>query len=276
MRRATRSISASSGDKTQNVLWRLNNMDVQNLKPKVAVVLIGTNNTANNAHEIADGVKAVLANTQETFPGVKIILVSILPNDARQRQNDAGQLDHPELRRRQHRLLSRSRSADAARSRPPDPDGKIDTNWKGLGKDHLHPDATGYQIWADAMEPLLTKLLAGRSRSLDWPLHFPGDVTVRRTTFCFKTGFRIMTKSKMLAGCLGWLILGLSRRLRPAGHRAWRRVPTNAVTAPAPTAQLPEPMSATVPDNTRYLNKPSLLKAMRRAGGRDQRQGVRS
>src|SRR6202051_2635650 len=53
-----------SGDKTQNVLWRLNNMQIQGLKPKVAVILIGTNNTANNPHEIADGVKAVLANTQ--------------------------------------------------------------------------------------------------------------------------------------------------------------------------------------------------------------------
>ena len=41
------------------------------------------------------------------------------------------------------------------------PGGKTDTNWKGLGKDHLHPNAIGYQIWADAMEPLLTKLLAG-------------------------------------------------------------------------------------------------------------------
>jgi lysophospholipase L1-like esterase len=41
------------------------------------------------------------------------------------------------------------------------PDGKTDTNWKGVGKDHIHLNATGYQIWADAMEPLLTKLLAG-------------------------------------------------------------------------------------------------------------------
>ena len=41
------------------------------------------------------------------------------------------------------------------------PDGKTVASWKGLGDDRLHPNATGYQIWADAMEPLLTKLLAG-------------------------------------------------------------------------------------------------------------------
>jgi lysophospholipase L1-like esterase len=40
------------------------------------------------------------------------------------------------------------------------PDGKSDINWKGLGPDHLHPDASGYQLWSDAMEPLLSKLLS--------------------------------------------------------------------------------------------------------------------
>jgi lysophospholipase L1-like esterase len=39
-------------------------------------------------------------------------------------------------------------------------DGKVINNWKGISQDQLHPDAEGYQIWADAMEPLLAKLLA--------------------------------------------------------------------------------------------------------------------
>jgi lysophospholipase L1-like esterase len=148
------------GDKTQNVLWRLNNMEVQNLKPKVAIVLIGTNNVANNAHEIADGIKAVLANTQAIFPGVKIILVSILPNE------------HASEKMMQVNSIIRS-YADGSTVYylnliPLMPeitttgrDGTTDTNWKGFGKDHIHPDASGYQIWATAMEPLLTKLLAG-------------------------------------------------------------------------------------------------------------------
>src|SRR6202050_5157129 len=53
-----------SGDATQSVSWRVNNMTVQRLKPKVAVVLIGTNNFQNTPHEIADGIKRGLANTQ--------------------------------------------------------------------------------------------------------------------------------------------------------------------------------------------------------------------
>lgn len=148
------------GDKTQNVLWRLNNMEIQSLKPKVAVILIGTNNLANNSHEIADGVKAVIANTQASFPGVKIILVSIMPND---RAND---------KMMQVNSIIKS-YADAStvywlnlvplmpREVTTTPDGKTDANWKGLGRDHLHPAAAGYQIWADAMEPLLSKLLPG-------------------------------------------------------------------------------------------------------------------
>jgi len=149
-----------NGDKTQNVLWRLANMGVQGMQPKVAVIMIGTNNTLNSPHEIADGVKSVLANTQENFPGIKIILVSILPNA---RAND---------KMMEANSLIRSYADDSAVyyldlvSLMPEvttnaPDGTLDTNWKGLGPDHLHPDASGYQIWADAMEPLLAKLLKG-------------------------------------------------------------------------------------------------------------------
>jgi lysophospholipase L1-like esterase len=148
------------GDKTQNVLWRLNNMDIQNLKPKVAVVMIGTNNLTNNPHEIADGVKAVLANAQEAFPGVKIILVSITPNErAQDKMMQADSLI---------KSLADNSTVfylDLVPLMPEvtttSPDGQTDKNWKGLSHDHLHPDAIGYQIWADAMEPLLTKLLAG-------------------------------------------------------------------------------------------------------------------
>jgi lysophospholipase L1-like esterase len=136
-------------------------MAVQALKPKVAVILIGTNNDANNPHEIAAGVQAVLANTEATFPGVKIILVSIMPN-ARA---------HDKMMQADSIIKSFADNSavyylDLVPLMPPvtttAPDGKTDTNWKGLGKDRLHPDATGYQIWADAMEPLLTKLLAGQ------------------------------------------------------------------------------------------------------------------
>jgi lysophospholipase L1-like esterase len=146
------------GDTTQNVLWRLGNMDLENLKPKVAVILIGASNARNSAHEIADGIKAVVANTQEVFSGVKIILVSLMP----------GERDNDKMMKVDSIIKSFADDSsvyylDLVPLMPAvtttEPDGTLDTGWKGLGKDHQHPDASGYQIWADAMEPLLSQLL---------------------------------------------------------------------------------------------------------------------
>ena len=150
-----------TGDTTQNVLWRLNNMDLANVHPKVAVLLIGGSNLSNTAHEIADGIKAVLANVQATLPGVKIILVSIVPNDR----------EHDKMMQVDSIIRSYAENdsvyyLDLVPLMPAlpmsDSDSTHATNYKGIGPDHV-PDATGYKIWADAMEPLLTKLLAPAS-----------------------------------------------------------------------------------------------------------------
>ncbi len=140
-------------------------MEIQNLKPKVAVVMIGTNNGNHNTpHEIADGVKAVLANTQAVFPGVKIILVSLLPN-----QYFPDKMMQTDSIIKSYADNSTVYWLNLVPLMPPvtttGPDGKIETNWKGMGKDHLHPVASGYQIWADAMEPILSKLLAEAHKS---------------------------------------------------------------------------------------------------------------
>jgi lysophospholipase L1-like esterase len=147
------------GDKTQNVLWRLDNMPVKDLKPKVAVILIGTNNFGT-PEEIAAGVKAVVEKTQATFSGVKIILLTIMPNRRAEDKMMAANViiksyadDKSVFLLDLTPLMTPITTTGA--------NGKPDTNYKGLSKDHLHPDASGYQIWADAMEPLLTKLLAG-------------------------------------------------------------------------------------------------------------------
>jgi lysophospholipase L1-like esterase len=137
------------GDQTQHVLWRLDNYPIQRLHPKVAVVLIGTNNTRNTAPEIADGVKAVLTKTQAIFPGIKIILVSIMPN---KRANDLMMSANAILR-----TFADDKTIyylDLVPLMTP-----VGDNWQGLGPDHLHPDASGYQLWADALLPLINKLL---------------------------------------------------------------------------------------------------------------------
>ena len=136
-------------DRTEHVLWRLDHMAVGAFRPKVAVILIGTNNNINAPAEIAAGVKAVVAKTQEKFAGVKIILLSILPNArATQKMEDANRLIAP---------LGDDRTVfyfDLASKMP-----KQGDTWKGLGRDRLHLSPEGYDLWATAMEPLLTRLL---------------------------------------------------------------------------------------------------------------------
>lgn len=138
-----------SGDRTQHVLWRMENYPIARLHPKVAVVLIGTNNYHDPADQIAAGVKAVLDKTQQMYPGIKIILVSIMPN-----------LRGGAVTTEANKTLRTFADEKAIYYLDLDPVmTPVGDNWKGLGTDHLHPDAAGYQLWADALLPLLNKLL---------------------------------------------------------------------------------------------------------------------
>jgi lysophospholipase L1-like esterase len=139
-------------DATQHTLWRFDHMDIKEFKPKVAVILIGTNNNRNSPEDIAAGVKAVVEKTEQTFSGVKIILVSILPNArAPEKMAAANKLIQP---------LGDDQTVfylDLAAKMTP-----VGDSWKGLGPDRLHLLPEGYELWASEMEPLLTKLLADK------------------------------------------------------------------------------------------------------------------
>ena len=136
-------------DRTQHALWRLENIDLSFLSPKVAVIMIGTNNSQDTPEEIGAGVKAVIAATQKKFAGIKVILVSILPN-ARANETMAAT----------NRLLAPLANQKtvfyldlAARFTP------LDDNWKGLSRDKLHLTAEGYETWAAELEAMLPTVL---------------------------------------------------------------------------------------------------------------------
>lgn len=137
------------GDQTQHVLWRMENYPIARLHPKVAVVLIGTNNTHNTPEEIAAGVKAILVKTQTMYPGIKIILNSIMPN---RRANDLMMATNAIIRT--YADNQNIFYLDLVALMPP-----VGDNWKGLSADHLHPDAAGHQLWADALLPLINRFL---------------------------------------------------------------------------------------------------------------------
>ncbi|HVS54146.1 MAG TPA: GDSL-type esterase/lipase family protein [Opitutaceae bacterium] len=142
-------------DATQHVLWRLEHFDIASFRPKVAVVMIGTNNTRNTPEEIAAGVKAVVAKTQQVFPGVKVILMSILPNA---RANEKMQAVNAIAQK-----FADGRTIyylDLAAKMTP-----VGDSWKGLGPDKLHLTPEGYEMWAAELDPLLDQLLAAPAKA---------------------------------------------------------------------------------------------------------------
>jgi len=150
------------GDTIQNILWRLQNGELDGVHPKVIVVLAGTNNVGNSAAsdakvaEITRGIKALLDSLREKAPKATIILVGILP------RNDGAQptVVMPSIDKINENI---AKFADAKMIRYlnindklANKDGKL---LEGMTEDRLHLSLKGYQVWADALKPVLTELL---------------------------------------------------------------------------------------------------------------------
>ena len=72
------------GDRTQHVLWRLDNGNVEGISPKAAVLMIGTNNSGTNSPaQIAEGVEAVVKKLRTKLPKTKILVLAIFPRAGR-------------------------------------------------------------------------------------------------------------------------------------------------------------------------------------------------
>ncbi|MBS1854586.1 MAG: hypothetical protein JST11_04415 [Acidobacteria bacterium] len=172
------------GDTTQNILWRLENGELDGVNPKVIVLLAGTNNVGARgamgtdearAADITRGIQAILSAMQEKAPGATIILMGIFPrNDNmaympvidRINANLAALADGKRIRF----LNINGRLAGA--------DGKL---FDGMmnARDKLHPAVKGYQVWADALKPVLTELLGPPSKEDHAPPP-TGDPSARR------------------------------------------------------------------------------------------------
>ena len=148
------------GDRTQHVLWRVNHGNVDGLSPKVAVVLIGTNNTDgddNTVGQIADGIAAIVAALRKKLPGTTILLLAILPRG-----------ENPSVRRGKVLQVNQviRQLADgihvrwlAFGERFVGFDGRIS---RELMPDYLHLSPQGYALWAEAMEDEMSTLLGDR------------------------------------------------------------------------------------------------------------------
>ncbi len=158
-------------DRTQNILWRLENGELDGVNPKVVVLLAGTNNLGNlsavggaqaKADDVTRGIQAILHVIREKAPAATIIVMGIFPRN-----------DNMALRPIIDTInRSLSQFADGKKIRYlnindklADGDGKLLDGMLNV-KDKLHPTVKAYQVWADALKPVLTELL-GPPAALD-------------------------------------------------------------------------------------------------------------
>lgn len=158
-----------SGDRTEQVLWRLDHGEADGISPKLAVVMIGTNNSNGDeytAEQIADGIKAVAFELRTRLPETKILILSIFPR---------GDLDQRWVKKTETasynaQWAKNDRASELASEIVDNKTifyldiGKtfLDSNGevtREIMPDLLHLSEKGYQLWAEAIEPTIAKLM---------------------------------------------------------------------------------------------------------------------
>lgn len=152
------------GDTTQNILWRLQNGEFAGVSPKVIVLQAGTNNLPSTGpaaeakiDEVVTGIKAIIGVFQKQAPEAVIVLTGVFPRT----QNIS-------LKTTIERINTQlSKLADGKKIRFLNINDKLaDTEGKlleGMSLDGLHLEEKGYDVWAKAIEPILTEIMGSRS-----------------------------------------------------------------------------------------------------------------
>jgi lysophospholipase L1-like esterase len=170
-------------DRIEHMLWRIENGELDGVNPKVIVLLAGTNNIGSRPggeEKIADimrGLRALINLCRRRAPNATIILTGIFPRN----DNATDRLAViPEINRINENLAQMA-DGKAIRyvnvnDRLADKDGRL---FDGMTGDNLHPTLKGYQVWADALKPILTELL-GPPAATDQAPPPTGDPSARR------------------------------------------------------------------------------------------------
>jgi lysophospholipase L1-like esterase len=144
------------GDRTQNILWRLNNGELDGVNPKIVVLLAGTNNLPDHSSpdEITRGIQAIVAAIRTKAPDATVILTGIFPrNDRMEYMPIIGQIN-----------ADLAKMADGKQVRYLSINDKLaDTNGKlfdgMMNPDNLHPTLKTYEIWASALKLIIQQLV---------------------------------------------------------------------------------------------------------------------
>jgi lysophospholipase L1-like esterase len=148
-------------DTIQNILWRLNNGELDGVNPKIIVVLAGTNNVGrqrgNDAkvQEISRGLKAIIDICQNKAPNATIIMTAIFPRN----DNMEVMATIKEINANLEKLCDGKKVRYLnVNDKLADPDGKLFDGMMNVA-DKLHPTVKGYQVWADGLKPIFAELL---------------------------------------------------------------------------------------------------------------------
>jgi lysophospholipase L1-like esterase len=146
------------GDRTENLLWRLQNGSVGQLQPDVISLLIGVNNFGlrdDAPEDVVLGIEAVVAELRSAFPQARIVLHGVFPYKQ--------YAESPERVKVRQVNQAIAKLADNEHvffldigPRLLEANGDLSP---AIMPDFLHLSEAGYQIWADALTPLIAQLM---------------------------------------------------------------------------------------------------------------------
>jgi lysophospholipase L1-like esterase len=140
-----------AGDRAENVLWRIENGEIDGLSPKVVVLLIGTNNLPwYSAEQTAETHQALVTELQLRLPASRLLVLAVFP------RVDDWSKDFRDKVAPLNALIVKESGITYL-----DIGAAFGDVSKDVMPDGLHPSLLGYQLWADAMRATLDGLLAG-------------------------------------------------------------------------------------------------------------------
>lgn len=144
-----------SGDRTEHLLWRLDHGQVAGLHPKLIALMIGTNNTGSNTDvQIAEGITAIVHEYQKLCPDAVILLQAVFPRSEKPTDPVRAKIKNINT------IISKLGDGQKViyvdfSDKFLQPDGTLT---RDIMPDFLHPNAKGYEIWADAIRPEIEKV----------------------------------------------------------------------------------------------------------------------
>jgi len=157
------------GDRTHNVVWRIENGELDGIKPKVVVLMLGTNNTdVHSPEQIAAADAKIIGMIRKKIPGAKVLLLAIFPRDARRNAdgliveaNVADAAKRVGTIDKANALLAKLDDGERVRF--------LNINHVFLGRDgripwtimpdQVHLSPAGYQLWAEAIDKPLAEMM---------------------------------------------------------------------------------------------------------------------